>query len=60
MACVLTLREQAETSALARRVRGYSELIRLDREVRQVQAAGASPKLVCDGQTGRLRVVADK
>lgn len=58
MASVLTSREQAETSALARRVGGYSELIRLEGQIRRVQVVGGSPRLIRDRRTGRLLVVA--
>lgn len=58
MATVLTAREQSETSALARKVRGHSELLRLEGELRRLEAENKRPKIVKDHATGRLSVVA--
>lgn len=58
MASLLTTREMSETSALARRVGGYSQLVRLEREIRKAQAVGRSPKLIWDKHMDRLRVEA--
>lgn len=59
MATVLTPREQSETGALARRLGGYDEMLRLETELRAVQRAGGRPKLVTDPVTRRRRVIAE-
>ena len=46
MASVLTIREQAETSDLARRVGGYTELMRLQDERHEIERAGGKAVLV--------------
>jgi hypothetical protein len=58
MATVLTPREQSETGALARRLGGYDEMLRLETELRAVQRLNKTPKLVMDPVTKRRRVIA--
>lgn len=58
MATILSSREQAETGALARRVGGYDVMIRLERELKKIQDAGKTGKIVRDPKTNQLRVVA--
>jgi hypothetical protein len=57
MAAVLTPREQSETGALARRLGGYDEMLRLETELRAVQRQNKTPKLVMDPVTKRRRVI---
>lgn len=54
MASVLTVREQQQTSAAARRVGGYDELLRLERERRQLAREGATTRVARDAATGRI------
>lgn len=58
MATVLTPREQSETGALARRLGGYDEMLRLEMELRTIQRQKKTPKLVMDPVTKRRSVVA--
>lgn len=45
MASVLTIREQAETSDLARKVGGYAELLRLQDERHKIERSGRKAEL---------------
>lgn len=57
MATILSPRELTKTGALARRVGGYDVMIRLERELKQVQDAGRVGKIERDPKTKQLRVV---
>lgn len=58
MASVLTNREQRETSEVARKVGGYSELIRLEGDLRRLERSGVKSAIERDQQSGRYSVVA--
>ena len=58
MASALTLREQAEISEAARKVGGYSELIRLQDERTAIRRRGLIAKLIRDSETGRFTYIA--
>ena len=58
MATILSSAEQAETGALARRVGGYDVMVRLERELKRLQAQGKSGKIERDPKTQQLHVVA--
>lgn len=58
MATILSPNEQAETSALARRVGGYAEMLRLEGELKKLEREGKRAKIARDPQTRQLRVVA--
>lgn len=57
MATVLTPREQQETASIAWQLGGYSEMLRLERELKAMKAAGKRPKMVLDQATGRRKIV---
>lgn len=57
MTTILTCREQSEIGALARRLGGYDEMLRLEAEMRVIQKEGKTPKLVIDLITRRRKVV---
>lgn len=57
MATILPPNEQAETSALARRLGGYAVMIRLERELKELEKAGKAAKIEQDPRTKRLSVV---
>ncbi len=57
MVTILTPKEQAEIGALARRLGGYDEMLRLESEMRAIQQKGQTPKLVIDPITRRRKVV---
>ena len=40
------------------KVGGYDEVMRLNRELRRVRAAGGEPKMIRDGKTKKYRVTA--
>lgn len=53
MSMTTTRRDQRETAAAARRVGGYSELVRLAAERRR---QGSGSKIIRDPQTGQWQV----
>ncbi|WP_170318455.1 hypothetical protein [Sphingomonas sp. PAMC 26621] len=58
MATILSVREQTETGALARRVGGYANMLRLEAELKALEDHGQRGRIARDGSTGQLRVVA--
>ena len=59
MAMILTPREQTQTAAAARKVGGYDELLRLERERRRLSSDGSSTRLHRDSVSGRFSVERD-
>lgn len=57
MATVLTSREKSETAAIARRLGGYADMLRLEHELKAVVARGKQPKMIRDIRTGKRTVV---
>lgn len=57
MVTVLTPREQQETASIAWQLGGYGEMLRLERELKAMKAAGRRPKMVLDQATGRRKIV---
>jgi hypothetical protein len=57
MATVLTPREQQETAAIAWKLGGYGEMLRLERELKAMKAAGKQPKMELDTATGKRKIV---
>jgi hypothetical protein len=58
MATILPPNEQAETSALARRVGGYDVMLRLERELKALEDRGTTARIERDPVTQHLSVVA--
>ena len=56
MATVLTVREQKQTSAAARKVGGYEALLDLERKRRRLVSEGGSARVVRDAGTGQFVV----
>lgn len=54
MATVLSTQERSATGRLARKVGGYGEMLRLERELKK---AGTAARVVRDPDNGRYRVV---
>lgn len=59
MPTVLTSREKAETAAIARSVGGYSDMLRLEQELKAVIAQGLTPIMTMDPRTGKRSIVAE-
>lgn len=57
MATVLSSREQSETGALARRLGGYDEMLRLEAEMAEIQREGRVPKLERDPKNPKRYIV---
>lgn len=57
MVTVLTPREQQETASIAWQLGGYGEMLRLERELKAMEATGKQPKMVLDQATGRRKIV---
>lgn len=57
MATVLTPREQQETASIAWQLGGYDDMLRLERELKAMKAAGKRPKMVIDQVTGKRKLV---
>ena len=57
MATVLTPREQHETASIAWQLGGYDDMLRLERELKAMKAAGKRPKMVIDQATGKRKLV---
>jgi hypothetical protein len=56
MASVLTIREQEQTSAAARAVGGYEELLKLEQERRRLSRRGIAARIQRTG-SGRYTLV---
>jgi len=59
VATILTPREQSQTAAAARKVGGYDELLRLERERRQISRDGSATRVHRDPASGRFNVQRD-
>jgi hypothetical protein len=56
VATILTPREQSQTASAARKVGGYDELLRLERERRKIARDGSATRVHRDPGTGRFNV----
>lgn len=57
MATVLTPREQQETASIAWQLSGYDDMLRLERELKAMKAAGKRAKMVIDQATGKRKLI---
>lgn len=58
MSAIVSPVDQAKFVKFLEKVGGYDELLRINRELRRVRAAGGKPKVVRDETTRKYRVTA--